>query len=713
MEGIRREGKGTNRLLMVGRKMFSSKIRYNKKISYFIIGGILLIKLFLMGTFSSDYQDKMFIPFVSTFLSGKNPYTYYYENDLLPSFPYLPLMLLIESIGGIILKFFDPTVLFLKNMLFKLPLLGADIVGYVVLRKMNIRFKYVTLFYFCSPIILYGTYMHGQLDIIPTVLLLVAIYYLTKWKQDNNLFFFSLFLGFAISTKFHIVAAIPILFFYIASKRGYLISIKYILYSTLVVAAFCVAFWSTGLINTVFLNKEQSVLLTVSLDYGSTQILIPILALLIIYGKAFELNYFNKNLLFSILGLLYAVFLICIPPMPAWFTWIVPFLALYFGYISKDKYKVMVIYASFNLLYIFYFVFLHKTDYVDIYYLGKSLQFLKISNNEIKYLVFTAMTACLGIMVYKIYTFGIASNKLYVRGNIPFVIGIAGDSGAGKSKLLEKIEQLFGSDKDILFIEGDGDHRWARNDEHWEKYTALDPKANYLYRQANDIHALRNGNCVNRFEYNHDTGTFTETLKIRSKKYIVLCGLHSLYLPQLRKELDLKIFMDTDNELRNFWKIQRDVLHRGYTKEAIVAQINKRLPDAEKYIYPQKQYADIIITYFDKTLKSCYEDEHSLELSVKFELDMNIDLEGITSYFRKYSIHPVHKIHGDMRRQEIVFDGKELQNNTIDFSEIARGVIPQYEDLFTYKIKWGEEVEGVVQIFLLVMISFKMRGMQN
>ncbi len=71
------------------------------------------------------------------------------------------------------------------------------------------------------------------------------------------------------------------------------------------------------------------------------------------------------------------------------------------------------------------------------------------------------------------------------------MIGIAGDSGAGKTRLLEKIEHLFGTGKDILFLEGDGDHRWERGDENWEQYTALDPQANYLYRQAENIKNLR------------------------------------------------------------------------------------------------------------------------------------------------------------------------------------------------------------------------------
>lgn len=65
-----------------------------------ILGTIILVKMVVMGLFSSDYQDQMFIPFVKTFLSGVNPYEYYYHNGLPSSFPYFPYMLLVETVAG-------------------------------------------------------------------------------------------------------------------------------------------------------------------------------------------------------------------------------------------------------------------------------------------------------------------------------------------------------------------------------------------------------------------------------------------------------------------------------------------------------------------------------------------------------------------------------------------------------------------------------------
>lgn len=681
-------------------------IKQNRR---FILGSILAIKMIFMGCFSSDYQDRMFIPFINTFLSGLNPYEYFYVNRMPVSFPYFPFMLLIESLGGSIIKLFMPIGIFGKNFFFKLPLLIFDIAGYKILCKMNVGFKYAVIFYFCSPVIIYGTYIHGQLDIIPTVVLIISIYFLLDWKRKKNLIFYAFFLGFAIGCKFHIMAAVPILFLYVAQKRGFVIAVRYHLISAVVVCVACFPFWGEGFIQTVIFNKEQTTLMAVGLDFGSVWLAIPIVVLMIVYLNAFELNYFNKNLLISMLGLLFTVFLICISPMPAWYIWVVPFYTIYFGFVLEDKYKSMIVYIFFNILYLIYFVFLHITSNVDIIFLGNSFQWMKINNVILKSVVFSMMVAALGIIVYKVYHFGIASNELYQRKGNSFVIGIAGDSGAGKSKLLEKIEHLFGTGRDVLFIEGDGDHRWARNDENWEQLTALDPQANFLYKQAEDIRRLKRGDTVLRTEYDHDSGEFTERRKIGTKKYIVLCGLHSLYLPALRDELDLKIFMDTDNELRNYWKIERDARIRGYSKERIVTQIKKRIPDAEKYIYPQKRYADLIITYFDKTLVDCYQENHKVELSVKFSFSINLDIEDLLESFKLYHVYPEHRICDDFYHQEAIFNGKELMQD-IDFERIAEINIPQYEDFFTYFPNWGGDVEGVIQVILLYMISKKMRG---
>ena len=80
-----------------------------KNRGFWFLAALLVLKVTLAALFTSDYQNQMFIPFVDRFLSGLggegwNVYQYYYENGLPPSFPYPPLMLLLESVGGLAMR---------------------------------------------------------------------------------------------------------------------------------------------------------------------------------------------------------------------------------------------------------------------------------------------------------------------------------------------------------------------------------------------------------------------------------------------------------------------------------------------------------------------------------------------------------------------------------------------------------------------------------
>ena len=107
------------------------------------------------------------------------------------------------------------------------------------------------------------------------------------------------------------------------------------------------------------------------------------------------------------------------------------------------------------------------------------------------------------------------------------IIGISGDSGAGKSSLVDFFSNLW--KKDFLVIEGDAYHKWERNDEHWKDFTALNPKANNLDKLAKDLQLLRNGFPIVIRNYNHSNGKFDDPQTLHPKTNILLVGLHSLY----------------------------------------------------------------------------------------------------------------------------------------------------------------------------------------
>lgn len=677
-----------------------------------IIGAVIL-KLFLMGLFSSDYQDLMFIPFVKCFLGGENPYQYYYEHELLPSFPYPPVMLMIECIGGALITFFGTLPVFMKNLFFKIPLLFMDLLGlYFLMRISRSKRKYILVLYFLSPILLYATYMHGQLDIIPTVFLVGAIYYLTQigvpeQETVQNEWKFVIFLTLSLASKLHIAVVLPLFFLYIYKKKGHRKAIVMTGLPVVFTALVMVPFWGSGFVNMVLFNKEQNAIDNVYIDYGSAHLLLCVLVLLFIYFQAFHINQMNRDLLISMTGLLFSVFLAFVPAMPAWYIWIVPFFMLYLAGLSVNRGKMVMVYGIFNLLYLLYYICLHATGFTDLSILGTDLDSLKYVNEDAKNMVFTLMVGVFLILVVSMYLYGVNSNAFYRRRNRPFTIGIAGDSGAGKSRMLTMLGELL-SEESILNIEGDGDHKWERGDSNWDEITHLNPRANYLYRQAEDLRVLRGNNSVKRSDYDHSTGTFTGKKKVTPKPYIVMCGLHSLYLPQMRQVLDLKIYLDTDEALRCYWKMTRDHGSRGHTAEDIRAQIEKRRKDAEKYIYPQKQYADLVIRYFDVGLPkggNAAEDGHRTDLGVEFMMDVSINVEPMLALMQEQGVKGILSYDNDLLHQRLLFAGGDLRVKGDVWEKTAHAAIPQIEDLTGGHIVWEDGTNGMVQVMLLVVIS--------
>ena len=161
--------------------LIKRKIR-DFKISYFNIFVIIfiVIKLILMGLFSSDYQNNLFMPFVMDFLNnGGNPYQRFYEMGILNAFPYPPIMLWIQCIGGFIIKLYGINNLFWQSFIFKIPSFVIDLIGLYVLNKFFVdKRRYIAVFYFASPIVIYSVYMHGQLDLVPMIMITIAMYYL-------------------------------------------------------------------------------------------------------------------------------------------------------------------------------------------------------------------------------------------------------------------------------------------------------------------------------------------------------------------------------------------------------------------------------------------------------------------------------------------------------------------------------------------------------
>ncbi|AEW06317.1 Phosphoribulokinase [Sulfobacillus acidophilus DSM 10332] len=177
------------------------------------------------------------------------------------------------------------------------------------------------------------------------------------------------------------------------------------------------------------------------------------------------------------------------------------------------------------------------------------------------------------------------------------MVGICGDSGAGKSTYAHALRELLDPER-VTVITLDDYHSLNRHERNAIGITALHPwKANNLGLLTEHVWALRRGQSIVKPTYDHATGEFGAPEEIVPRDIVILEGLHTFYLERLREALDLKIYFDTDIQLRVQWKIARDSSQRGYTPEEVMAEIERRRPDVERYIEPQKALADIVIHY--------------------------------------------------------------------------------------------------------------------
>lgn len=193
------------------------------------------------------------------------------------------------------------------------------------------------------------------------------------------------------------------------------------------------------------------------------------------------------------------------------------------------------------------------------------------------------------------------------RINLPYklvltdckIIAIAGDSASGKSTLMNSIQKIMPTDSSLC-IETDSYHKWERDDAHWKQITHLNPEANHLERMSEDVLRLKIGNNVSMVEYDHSTGKFTQEKLTKGKPFILFCGLHTLYKKNLLKDLDIKIFLDTHDSLKQEWKVKRDTVERNHSVEKVLDSIAKRKHDSETFILPQKEYSNFIVEYLQE-----------------------------------------------------------------------------------------------------------------
>jgi phosphoribulokinase len=209
----------------------------------------------------------------------------------------------------------------------------------------------------------------------------------------------------------------------------------------------------------------------------------------------------------------------------------------------------------------------------------------------------------------------------------PIILGIVGDSAAGKTTLTRGVAQVLG-EENVTVICTDDYHRYDRASRAELGISALHPDCNYLDIIEQHLSLLRSGQSILKPIYNHSTGAFDPPEYIKPSKYVIVEGLLGYSTRKMRDTYDVKVYLAPPESLRESWKIKRDTSKRGYTPEQVIEQLQKREPDSEAFIRPQREWADAIITFYPPSEES---EANNLLLNVRLILRPTIPHPDLTN----------------------------------------------------------------------------------
>ena len=178
----------------------------------------------------------------------------------------------------------------------------------------------------------------------------------------------------------------------------------------------------------------------------------------------------------------------------------------------------------------------------------------------------------------------------------PIVLGVVGDSAAGKTTMTRGLVRVLG-EHSVTHACTDDYHRYDRKQRAELGITPLHPDCNYLDVMAQHLRHLRNGEPILKPVYRHADGTFGPPVYVRPHGFAIVEGLLGYHTQAMRDCYDVRVFLAPPEDLRRKWKVQRDCSRRGYTTDEVLAELDRREPDSAAFIRPQERHADMVVSF--------------------------------------------------------------------------------------------------------------------
>lgn len=663
----------------------------------------LLIRLALVAIVVPVSVGQWYVPFLASSVQALNfdPWQAWVSGGGTPiAFPY----------GYAMWIFFLPLIVFCKlsaisfNYGYGIALISADFGLLIILRNLLKTKNWILLsIYWLSPISLIASYCLGFNDIVPVFLLFSAIYLL----QRQKLLLAGVMLIAAISAKLSMLLSLPFFLIYLFHNRSLRQILAQFIYGLLAgLVIFILPFlYSHAGISMLARNPEMEKIyqISVSLVHNTFIYLVPLAYLLMLYA-AWRVKRMNFELFNAILGVAFLLVVLLTPASPGWFIWILPFLVAY--QISSDRTAIYLttIFTALYVLGALLFISQQSTnaELFSEWAILENMQF--INSVRLSSLIHTALVAVGVVLAIRIWRETISRNDYFRLSRKPFVIGIAGDSGAGKDTFANAISGLFGNHS-VASISGDDYHLWDRQQPMWQVMTHINPAANDLEGFAKNLIALTDGKSIQASHYDHDTGKMSKPLKVHSNDLIIASGLHALYLPILRECYDLSIYLDIDEDLRTFFKVRRDVNRRGYTIERVLESLAKRKPDSDKFIKPQAAFADLVMSLRPMHPRALDATNEGVTPRLKLVIQSR---HGFNELTLKRVLVGICGLHVDMSTKidaSVVELSIEGEASSGDVELAAQLIFPQIFEFLDLKPKWQSGVLGLMQLITLSHIN--------
>ena len=178
----------------------------------------------------------------------------------------------------------------------------------------------------------------------------------------------------------------------------------------------------------------------------------------------------------------------------------------------------------------------------------------------------------------------------------PILLGIVGDSAAGKTTITRGLTRLLGPER-VTHVCADDYHKYDRAERARLNITPLHPDCNFLDILELHLERAHYGQPMLKPVYDHSTGSLVRPEYVEPREFVIVEGLLGFHTPAMRQFYDVKVFLDPPEDMRRYWKIKRDTTKRGYAPEQVLAEMDRRESDSRDFIRPQREFADIVVRF--------------------------------------------------------------------------------------------------------------------